>query len=367
MTRGAQRLRAGWSGFTRAERRQAAAMLAVIAGLNLAGWGVFLLAILPRHLHYAGLGLGVGVAFTAWTLGCRHAFDADHIAAIDNTTRKLLADGKRPIGTGFFFALGHASVMLVVGSGIAIAARPVFHAVVTPNSAFATAGGVAGTIVSAAFLWLLAGMNLVVLAGIVRVFREMRRGACSEVELEAQLQARGLMNRVFGRWMRSITDARQLFFVGFVFGISFDTATEVLLLAGTAAAATQGLPVYAVLALPLLFAGGMTLFDSVDGFFMNTAYGWAFARPVRKVYYNLTITALSVAVAFLIGGIEFAGLLADKLHLHGWLSDALAGLDLNTAGYLVVGLFVVVWTIALAVWRFGRIEARWEAAVLADE
>lgn len=341
-------------------------MLGTIAAFNLAGWGVFLLAILPRHLRYAGLGVGVGVAFTAWTLGCRHAFDADHIAAIDNTTRKLLADGKRPLGTGFFFALGHATIMLVVGSGIAIAARPVFHAVVTPNSTFAIAGGVAGTIVSATFLWLLAGMNLVVLAGIVRVFRKMRRGHYTEAELEAQLQARGLMNRLFGRWMGSIKHARQLFLVGFVFGISFDTATEVLLLAGTAAAATQGLPFYAVLALPLLFAGGLTLFDSFDGFFMNTAYGWAFARPVRKVYYNLTITALSVAVAFLIGGIEIVGLLSSELHLHGWFGDAVSGLDLNTAGYLVVGLFVVVWVVALAVWRFGRIEARWEAAALTD-
>jgi high-affinity nickel-transport protein len=367
MTQGTQRVRAHWRELSAVQRRQAAMMLAVILGLNLAGWGVFLVTILPRHLHNTGLGLGVGVAFTAWTLGCRHAFDADHIAAIDNTTRKLLADGKRPLGTGFFFALGHSSVVLLVGGGIAVAARPVFGAVVTPHSAFATAGGVAGTLVSAAFLWLIAGMNLVVLAGIIRVFTQMRRGGLDEAGLEAQLQARGLMNRIFGRWMGRITHSRQLFPVGFVFGISFDTATEVLLLAGTAAIATQGLPLYAVLALPLLFAGGMTLFDSLDGFFMNTAYGWAFARPVRRVYYNLTITALSVAVAFFIGGIEFTGLLADKLHLHGWLSNAVAGVDLNTAGYLVVGLFVVVWSLALAVWRFGRIEARWERAGLSNE
>jgi len=195
--------------------------------------------------------------------------------------------------------------------------------------------------------------------------QQLRGEVREQAEREAQLQARGLMNRLFGRWMGSIKHARQLFFVGFVFGISFDTATEVLLLAGTAAAATQGLPFYAVLALPLLFAGGLTLFDSFDGFFMNTAYGWAFARPVRKVYYNLTITALSVAVAFLIGGIEIVGLLSSELHLHGWFGDAVSRLDLNTAGYLVVGLFLVVWVVALAVWRFGRIEARWEAAALA--
>jgi high-affinity nickel-transport protein len=181
--------------------------------------------------------------------------------------------------------------MLVVGTGITIAARSVFHAVVMPTSTFETAGGVAGTALSAFFLWLIAGLNLVVFAGILRVFRDVRKGKFSEQEL----QARGLMYRFFGRWMRSINHTWQMFFVGFAFGIGFDTATEVLLLGGTAAAATQVLPWYAVLTLPLLFAGGMTLFDSFDGFFMNTAYGWAFARPVRKVYYNLTITGLSVA------------------------------------------------------------------------
>jgi high-affinity nickel-transport protein len=356
----------GWRTLTGAQKRHAGWMLAFIAALNVAGWGIFAIAILPHHFKYTGLGLGMGVAFTAWTLGCRHAFDADHIAAIDNSTRKLLADGKRPLGTGFFFALGHSSIMLVVGTGIAIAAKSVFHAVVTPSSGFETAGGVAGTALSATFLWLIAGLNLIVFVGIFRVFRGMRRGEFSEEELEKQLESRGLMYRFFGKWMRSINHTWQMFFVGFVFGIGFDTATEVLLLAGTAAAATQGLPWYAVLTLPLLFAGGMTLFDSFDGFFMNTAYGWAFARPVRKVYYNLTITGLSVAVAFLIGGIEISGLLSTELHLHGWFGNAMANFDLNTAGFMVVGLFVVIWAVALAVWRFGNVEARWEAAARKD-
>jgi high-affinity nickel-transport protein len=362
MPRSINRFLRGWRSLSGPERTRASGMLAVIAGLNAAGWGIFALAILPHHFKYNGLGVGMGVAFTAWTLGCRHAFDADHIAAIDNSTRKLLADGKRPLGTGFFFALGHSSIMLVVGTGITIGARSVFHAVVTPSSGFETAGGVAGTAMSATFLFLIAGLNLVVFAGILRVFRGMRRGEYNEQELERQLEARGLMYRFFGKWLRSINHSWQLFFVGFVFGIGFDTATEVLLLAGTAAAATQGLPWYAVLTLPLLFAGGMTLFDSFDGFFMNTAYGWAFARPVRKVYYNLTITGLSVAVAFLIGGIEIAGLLSTELHLHGWFGNAMAHFDINTAGFMVVGLFMIIWAIALAVWRFGNVEARWEAA-----
>jgi high-affinity nickel-transport protein len=341
-------------------------MLITIVALNAAGWGTFVIAVLPRHFHYKGLGVGLGAAFTAWTLGCRHAFDADHIAAIDNSTRKLIADGKRPFASGFVFALGHSSVVMLAGVGITIAAKAVLKTVVSPRSGFAAAGGVAGTVLSASFLWLIAWLNLVVLAGIVRVFRNIRRGLYDEAELEAQLQARGLMNRIFGRWMRSITHTWQLFPVGCAFGIGFDTATEVLLLAGAAAAATEGLPWFAVLTLPLLFAGGMTLFDTADGIFMNTAYSWAFAAPVRKVYYNLTITALSVAVAFVVGGIEIAGLLATKLHLHGWLADAIANLDLNTVGYLVVALFIAVWAAAVAVWRFARLEARWEPAVAGD-
>ena len=356
------RIRSSWRSLTRAERTRVAGMLTAIAAVNALGWGIFVLAILPRHFEYKQLGVGIGVAVTAWTLGLRHAFDADHIAAIDNSTRKLMADGQRPLGTGFFFALGHSSVIMVVGVGITIAAKAVFGAVVTPHSAFETAGGVAGTALSATFLWLIAALNLVVLAGIARVFRDMRKGVYDEAELEAQLLSRGLMYRFFGRMMGSITRTRQMFLVGFVFGIGFDTATEVLLLAGTAAAVIQGLPWYAVLTLPLLFSGGMMMCDSVDGLFMNFAYGWAFARPVRKVYYNLTITALSVAVAFLVGGIEIAGLLSNELHLHGWLGDYMSSFNLNTAGFIIVGLFVVVWVLALSVWRFGRVEARWEAA-----
>jgi nickel/cobalt transporter (NiCoT) family protein len=363
MTAWTRRVAGGWRSLPAAEKAGAAGMLGAIAALNAGGWGIFAVAILPHHFKYSGLGAGLGVGFTAWTLGARHAFDADHIAAIDNTTRKLMADGKRPLGTGFFFALGHSSIILVVGTGITIAAKSVFHAVVTPSSTFETAGGVAGTAMSATFLLLIAGVNLMVFAGIFRVFRGMRRGEFSEVELEKQLEARGLMYRFFGKWMRSIKHTRQMFFVGFVFGIGFDTATEVLLLAGTAAAATQGLPWYAVLTLPLLFAGGMTLFDSFDGFFMNTAYGWAFARPVRKVYYNLTITGLSVAVAFLIGGVELTGLLSTELHLHGWFGTALASFDLNTAGFMVVALFVAIWAVALVVWKIGNVEARWEQLV----
>ena len=251
---------------------------------------------------------------------------------------------------------GHSSIIMVVGAGLAIAARAVFGAMVDPNSGYETLGGVIGTSLAATFLYLIAALNLVVLAGILKVFRGMRQGLYDEDELERQLQARGLMWRFFGRFMRSITRTWHMFFVGVVFGIGFDTATEVLLLAATAAAATQGLPWYAVLSLPLLFAGGMTLFDTADGCFMNFAYGWAFARPVRKVYYNLVITGLSIAVAFLIGTIEIFGLLSGELHIHGRFWDFMANFNINKAGFAIAGLFLAVWAIAIGYWRIAKVK-----------
>jgi len=258
--------------------------------------------------------------------------------------------------------LGHSTAILVVGFGLGIAARAVFGAVVDPNSGYETVGGVLGTSMAAGFLYLIAALNAVVLAGIVKVFRGLRAGQLDEAELDRQLQARGLMWRFFGRFMRSITKTPHMFYVGLVFGIGFDTATEVLLLAATAAAAGQGLPWYAVAALPLLFAGGMTLFDTVDGCFMNFAYGWAFARPVRKVYYNLVITGLSIAVAFLIGTIEIIGLLSGELRIHGGFWDFIANFDINKAGFAIAGLFVVVWAAAIIYWKLAKLDRRWVPA-----
>jgi high-affinity nickel-transport protein len=364
-TTSAGRLRTVRQALTPAEWGRSSGMALVILTLNVVGWGVFVFAVQPHHFHYAGLGLGVGVAFTAWTLGARHAFDADHISAIDNTTRKLMSDGKRPLATGFFFALGHSTIIVVVGAGLAVAARAVFGAVVDPGSGYETIGGVIGTSMAAGFLYLIAALNVVVLAGIFKVFRGLRAGLFDEAELERQLQARGMMWRFFGKFMRSITKTWHMFFVGLIFGIGFDTATEVLLLAATAAAATQGLPWYAVLALPALFAGGMTLFDTLDGCFMNFAYGWAFARPVRKVYYNLVITGLSIAVAFLIGTIEIVGLLSSELHIRGGFWDFMANFNINEAGFAIAALFVVVWGIAIGYWKFGNLDSRWAPAASA--
>jgi high-affinity nickel-transport protein len=249
--------------------------------------------------------------------------------------------------------------MMAVGVGLTIAARAVFGAIVDPDSGYETLGGVIGTVLAATFLYLIAVLNLVVLAGILKVFRDLRKGRYDEEELERQLQARGMMWRFFGRFMRSINKTWHMFFVGLIFGIGFDTATEVLLLAATAAAATQGLPWYAVLSLPLLFAGGMTLFDTLDGCFMNFAYGWAFARPVRKVYYNLVITGLSIAVAFLVGTIEVFGLLSSELNVHGAFWGFMADFNINKAGFAIAALFVIVWFIAIAYWKIGRVEDKW--------
>jgi high-affinity nickel-transport protein len=371
------RLRTIRTALTARERGRLAAMFGFILAVNVAGWAIFVLYVMPHHFDYQGegagngqgrgLGVGIGVAITAWFLGFRHAFDADHISCIDNTTRKLMADGKRPLGSGFFFSFGHSTVIVAVGVGITVAARAVFGAVVDPSSAYETAGGTIGTLLSAGFLYLIAVLNLIVLAGVVKVFRQMRGGAYDEAELEAQLQARGLMYRFFGRFMRSINHTWQLYFVGLVFGIGFDTATEVVLLSATAYAAIQGLPYFAVLALPFLFAGGMMLFDTLDGVFMNVAYGWAFARPVRKVYYNLVITGLSIGAAFIIGTIEILGILTTEMNLHGAFWDTVANFDINVAGFCIAGLFVLVWVVALIYWRLGHVEARWSSDVAAGQ
>ncbi len=341
------------------ERRGLGGMAAVIVAFHVVGWGIFLAVVLPLHARL----LGVGVAVTAYTLGMRHAFDADHISAIDNTTRKLMADGQRPLSVGFFFSLGHSTVVFLLGVGLTFASRALYGAVRNPHSALESTGGVVGTLVSGSFLYLIAGLNLVVLVGIAKVFRRMRAGRYDEAELEAQLAARGLMARFFGGLVRSVDRPWKMYPIGVLFGLGFDTATEVALLAAAAGAAVGGLPWYAVVVLPVLFAAGMSLFDTLDGSFMNFAYGWAFASSVRKVYYNLTITGLSVAVALFIGTIEVGGLLATELHLHGPLWSFVAGFDINRAGFVIVGLFVVTWVVAVVYWRLARVEERWSQAV----
>ncbi|HWC86589.1 MAG TPA: HoxN/HupN/NixA family nickel/cobalt transporter, partial [Solirubrobacteraceae bacterium] len=299
---------------TPGERRRAGFMFGSITALHVIGFGVFVAFVVPSHYR----GLGIGVASLAYTLGLRHAFDADHISAIDNTTRKLMNEGKRPLSIGYWFSLGHSSVVVALGVTIVVAEKAVYGAVANPHSTLEQFGGVFGTAVSATFLYLIAALNVVILAGIFRVFRSMRQGEYDEAELERQLQNRGLMYRFFGRWMRTISKEWHMYPVGVVFGLGFDTASEVALLATTAVLATAHLPFYAILCLPILFTAGMALMDTLDGIFMNFAYSWAFFNPVRKVYYNLAITGLSVAICFFIGTIEVLGLLPAQIGgLHG--------------------------------------------------
>ena len=358
-------VRRSFTAMTPVERTRVLAMYGVIAGLHLAGFFILFVFVLPSHYK----GLGIGVAVLAYTLGLRHAFDADHISAIDNTTRKVLGErqgtGKpRPFGFGFFFSLGHSTVVVAIGAGIIVAEKTVFSAVSDSGSPLERFGGLFGTVVSASFLFLIGLLNLVILAGIARVFVSMRRGEYDEAELERQLEARGLFYRFFGRWMKAISKEWQLYPVGVLFGLGFDTATEVALLATTALLASGHIPWYAIACLPVLFTAGMTVMDTTDGLFMNLAYGWAFFNPVRKVYYNLAITGLSVAICFFIGGIETLSLLTFEIkglsQSHGFWG-LVSRFNLNTAGFVIVGMFLLTWLAALLIWRYGHIEEKWSA------
>ncbi|MGA2522041.1 MAG: HoxN/HupN/NixA family nickel/cobalt transporter [Acidimicrobiales bacterium] len=349
-------------GLTPGEWARVGAMTGIVIGLNVLGWAMLALA-LGHHYRISRTEIfGVGTGILAYTLGMRHAFDADHIAAIDNTTRKLVSEGKRPLSVGFFFSLGHSTIVFILAVLLNFGIRSLNGAVSNGKSSLHTTTTIIGTSVSGAFLYLIAILNLVVLLSIVRVFREMRRGTYDDEELERQLNNRGLMNRFFGPLARRIDTPWKIYPVGVLFGLGFDTATEIALLVLAGTAVVGGLPFYAILSLPILFAAGMSLFDTIDGCFMNFAYDWAFAKPVRKVYYNITITGLSVFVAFFIGTIELVGLLGQEAHLGGSFWGFFESFNINSAGFVIVGVFVVTWVVALLIWRFGRIEAKWEAA-----
>jgi high-affinity nickel-transport protein len=345
-----------------AEWRRVALLATMVVGLHAVGFVLLIAVVAPRGYALGATGaFGVGLGITAYTLGLRHAFDADHIAAIDTTTRKLMAEGQRPLSVGFWFSLGHATIVFALGVLVVIGVRGLSGAVGDEGSGLRQATAVIGPLVSGTFLLVIGLLNLVILVSIVQIVRRMRRGDFDEAELEAELGRRGFMTRLYARATRAVRKPWHMYPLGCLFGLGFDTATEVALLVLAGAGAAGGLPFYAILCLPILFAAGMSLFDTLDGMFMNFAYGWAFSRPVRKVFYNLAITGLSVAVALLVGGIELLAVLADELSLTGGPWDFVTGIDLNLVGYLVVALFVLTWAIALAVWRLGRIEERWSA------
>ena len=346
-------------GLTSTEWTKVAGMTLTIVVLNVAGWSM--LAAASGHFHVSkGEVFGFGTGILAYTLGMRHAFDADHIAAIDNTTRKLIQDGERPLSVGFWFSLGHSSIVFCLAFLLNFGIRALNIAVSNNSSALHKWTGIIGTSVSGTFLYLIGAINLVVLFSIIKVMKEMREGRYDDEELERQLESRGFMNRILGGFSKRIDQPWKMYPVGLLFGLGFDTATEVALLVLAGTAVVGGLPFYAVMSLPILFAAGMCLLDTIDGCFMNFAYDWAFAKPIRKIYYNLTITGLSVFVALFIGTIEILGLVAQETNLSGGMWGFLQSFNINRAGFIIVGIFVVTWVVALLVWRLGNIESKWE-------
>ncbi len=351
---------------SRDERRSLWGMGGFILLLHLVGWGVLVGFVAPRGFTVGGQLMGVGLGVTAYTLGMRHAFDADHIAAIDNTTRKLMGEGKRPLSVGFWFSLGHSSVVFVMVALLAFGIRTLAEQLGNDQSALQRTTSVWGTSISGVFLVLIGLVNLAALVGILQVFRGMRLGHFDEAAFEEQLDRRGFVNRILGGVTKAVTKPVHMYPVGLLFGLGFDTVTEVGLLVVAGGAAAASLPWWGILTIPILFAAGMSLLDTIDGSFMNFAYGWAFSKPIRKIYYNITITALSVAVALLIGGIELISVLAQKLGITTGLLARIGSVDLNSVGYWIVGMFVVTWAVALAVWRLGHIEQRWESSLATE-
>src|SRR6202163_3790098 len=343
--------------FDRGERGRLAAFFGGVGALHIAGWGLLLFYGLghPTILALGGL---------AYTFGLRHAFDADHIAAIDNTTRKLLRDGRKPVGVGFFFSLGHSTVVFLIAAALGLTVKWIVDGVITDGGQLRSIGAIVGTTVSGGFLVLIGIMNLVILLDIFRVYRRMRAGEYDRESLENELTAGGFMTKIFGRLFRVINHSWQMYPIGFLFGLGFDTASEVAFLAISAGAAANGLPFAVVIALPLIFAAGMSLMDTADGAFMAKAYSWPFASPIRKVFYNLTMTSLSVFVALFIGGMELMQALIRAFGLKGGVFNAIASFDLiGRAGYFIVAAFVLAWAAALLIYKARRIDERWSERI----
>jgi high-affinity nickel-transport protein len=335
--------------FSSAEWGRVGLLYGAIGLLHVLGWGTY--------LHYAARYPPlVGLGFVAYMFGLRHAFDADHIAAIDDTVRFMLQKGKRPLGVGFFFSLGHSTVVLALAIGIALAAS----AVKADLPQLKDIGAIIGASVSGTFLWIIGILNLLVLLDVLKIWQTAKSGTHSHTHLEELLQKRGLLNRLFGgRLQKLMNHSWQMYPMGLLFGLGFDTASEVGLLAMTAGASAGDLPIPAVLCLPVLFAGGMTLMDTTDGVLMSKAYNWALLNPLRKIFYNVTTTGLSVAVALLVGTTELLQVLIGMLDLRGRFFDAVAELNFGVLGYLIVGMFLLAWGLSVAAWKFGGVEARY--------
>ncbi len=329
-------------------RNKILGLYALLLSVNVAVWGAALMT-------FRNFPLLIGTSVIAYAFGLRHAVDADHIAAVDNVTRKLMQDGGRPVGVGFFFSLGHSTVVVLASVVIAIAAATLQRRLPELRSV----GGIVGTTVSAVFLFAIAVVNTVILRDVYKTFRQVRLGGkYSEQSLNELLENRGFLARFFRPLYRTIRKSWHMYPLGFLFGLGFDTATEIGLLGITAAEATRGLPVWSILLFPALFTAGMSLIDTTDGILMLAAYGWAYVRPLRKLYYNLTITFVSILVAFFVGGVEACGLIVNKLELTGWFWEFISRLskDFGTMGYFIVGIFVLSWMASTLIYRLKRLD-----------
>ena len=329
-------------------RTRLAAIYSGLIGANVLAW---LWALIAFH-DYPAL---VGTAFLAYAFGLRHAVDADHIAAIDNVTRKLMQEGKRPVSVGLFFSLGHSTVVVLASAAIALAASTLQDRF----EALKLVGGTIGTSISATFLFVIAAANFMILRSVYRTFRDVRRGGTFvEEDVDRLLAQRGFLGRLFGPLFRIVSRSWHMYPLGVLFGLGFDTATEIGVLGISAAEASKGLPIWSIMVFPALFTAGMSLIDTSDGVLMLGAYGWAFTTPIRKLYYNLTITFVSVLVAVLIGGIEALGLIADRLNLDGpfWLFVGALNDHFGSLGYLIIAIFVASWLISVAVYRLARFD-----------
>lgn len=355
--------------FERDEIPSIVGILGTVIALHVIGWGLFIYYNSNPEYHGLADSKGVlvyaGAGALAYSFGLRHAFDADHIAAIDDTTRLMLAKGKKPLGVGLFFSLGHSTVVLALSILVAFAAQRA----VKFQEGFAETGGIIGTSVSGLFLYLIGILNLVILVGIIGVWRKAKTGKFSHQHLEELLNDRGLMRRIFrGKFKKGFDHSRQIYPVGVLFGLGFDTATEVAILglSATAAIGTVGgvLPPLAIIALPIIFAAGMSLMDALDGIFMTKAYGWAFTSPLRKIYYNLTTTSISIFVALVIGTIQIINVLATKTNIDNFEPfKSIANIDLGGIGYFIVISFVLAWLLSVMVWKFGKFESRYSSGL----
>lgn len=338
--------------FSAAQKLRLGGLFGVVGLLHALGWGLYL----HYMTSYPAL---IGLGFVAYAFGLRHAFDADHIAAVDDTVRYMLQKGRCPLGVGFFFSLGHSTVVLALAVALALTATTVKQHL----PGLQLIGGVVGAGVSGIFLWIIGALNLFVLLDVLKIWQRAKAGTHSHAHLEALLRQRGLLNRLFGgRLQQLMNHSWQMYPLGLLFGLGFDTASEIGLLAMTAGAAAGNLPLPAIVSMPLLFAAGMSLMDTADGVLMSKAYNWAFLNPLRNIFYNLTTTALSVAVALIIGSIELLQVMIHLLDLRGSVYEFIAQLNFGILGYLIVAMFLLAWAGSVAFWKFQHIEQRYRHA-----